>query len=98
MTAPTPGPEHDGYETRFDAVEERQSEAAYAADYEAVAAGPPGEEVAARAALLPEERAVGSADPEAQAAAVLEDSLLRTEVPGAAPAMHLEHRSSQDTV
>lgn len=56
------------------------------------------EDVRARAALLPEEQVAGSADPEAQARAILEDSLLRTEVPGAAPSTHLEHRRSEDTV
>lgn len=35
-----------------------------------------------RALLLPEERAVGSDDPEAQAAAILADSDLREEQPG----------------
>jgi hypothetical protein len=35
-----------------------------------------------RALLLPEERAVGSDDPEAQAAAILHDSDLREDQPG----------------
>ena len=39
------------------------------------------ERVAERSLLLPEERAAGSDDPEAQAAAVLHDSDLRTEDP-----------------
>lgn len=46
--------------------------------------------------LLPEERAVGSEDPEAQAEAILADSEERTEHPGAAPDTVLEQRSSQD--
>jgi|tagenome__1003787_1003787.scaffolds.fasta_scaffold20796565_2 hypothetical protein len=48
--------------------------------------------------LLPEERAAGSADPEAQAAAILEESDEREEHPGAAPSSFLERRSSEDTV
>lgn len=54
------------------------------------------ERVHSRAELLPEERAAGSDDPEAQAAAVLADSDERTEVPGAAPDTVLEERTSQD--
>lgn len=50
-----------------------------------------------RAHLLPEEQAVGSDDPEAQAREVLRDSELRTEVPGAAPSHLLERRTSADT-
>jgi len=46
--------------------------------------------------LLPEERAAGSADPEAQAAAVLADSDERTDVPDAAPDTVLERRTSAD--
>ena len=49
-----------------------------------------------RAELLPEEHAVGSADPQAQAAAILEDSRERTEVPNAAPSSHLERRTSEE--
>ena len=49
-----------------------------------------------RAELLPEEQAVGSADPQAQAAAILEDSRERTEVPNAAPSTHLERRTSEE--
>lgn len=60
--------------------------------------GPGEDDVRSRADLLPEEQAAGSDDPEAQARAILEDSLLRTEVPGAAPSTHLEHRRSEDTV
>ena len=54
------------------------------------------ERVADRSELLPEEEAVGSDDPEAQAAAVLADSDERTEVPGAAPDTVLEERTSED--
>ena len=43
--------------------------------------GEDSERVAKRAKLLPEEQAVGSDDPEAQAAAVLADSDERTEDP-----------------
>lgn len=45
-----------------------------------------------RATLLPEERAAGSADPEAQAREVLRDSEIRTEIPGAAPGTAAEQR------
>lgn len=55
------------------------------------------EDVRSRAALLPEEQAVGSDDPQAQAQVILEESLLRTEVPGAAPDTSLEQRRSVDT-
>lgn len=47
-----------------------------------------------RAELLPEERAAGSADPEAQAREVLRDSEVRTEIPGAAPGTGAERRPS----
>lgn len=43
--------------------------------------GPDEERVERRAELLPEERAAGSDDPEAQARAILEDSDDRTEHP-----------------
>ncbi|AGL14910.1 hypothetical protein [Actinoplanes sp. N902-109] len=58
------------------------------------------ERVDQRAAdLLPEERAAGgSADPEAQAAAILAESDQREEAPGAAPSSFLEHRTSEQTV
>ena len=46
--------------------------------------------------LLPEERAAGSADPQAQAAAVLADSDEREHVPDAAPDTVLERRTSAD--
>jgi hypothetical protein len=59
---------------------------------------PDDEQVRRRARLLPEERSAGSADPDAQAEAVLAESEIRTEVPGAAPDTHLEHRGSADTV
>jgi hypothetical protein len=49
-----------------------------------------------RAALLPEEEAVGSEDPEGQAAAILEDSDARSASREAAPDTHLEHRTSED--
>lgn len=42
---------------------------------------PEDDRIAERAALLPEERAAGSADPEAQAEAILEDSDERVEDP-----------------
>ena len=54
------------------------------------------ESVKHRAELLPEEQAVGSADPEAQAQAILEESRERTEVPDAAPSSHLERRTSEE--
>lgn len=51
--------------------------------------------VSMRSELLPEEKAAGgSADPQAQAEAILEDSEERTEVPNAAPTTHLERRGS----
>jgi hypothetical protein len=61
---------------------------------------PPSDQaVSARAeALLPEELAVGSDDPHAQAEVILEDSERRTDVPDAAPSTHLERRRSQDTI
>lgn len=42
---------------------------------------PQEKDVESRAALLPEEQAAGSDDPEAQAEAILEDSERRTEDP-----------------
>lgn len=51
-----------------------------------------------RAELLPEEQAVHSDDPEAQAREVLRDSEVRTEVAGSAPDTFTEHRRSEDTV
>ena len=54
------------------------------------------ERVATRSDLLPEEEQVGSDDPEAQAAAILEQSDARTFDREAAPDTHLEHRTSED--
>lgn len=52
------------------------------------------ERASTRAELLPEERATGSDDPEAQAREVLRDSEVRTEIPGAAPDTAAERRPS----
>jgi hypothetical protein len=49
------------------------------------------------AALLPEERVAGSADPEAQAEAILEDSDER-EADLSGPDSFVEHRTSEQTV
>jgi hypothetical protein len=46
--------------------------------------------------LLPEERKVGSENPQAQAAAILEDSDIRSANRSAAPSTHLEQRSSEE--
>jgi hypothetical protein len=51
-----------------------------------------------RADLLPEERAAGSADPRAQAAAVLEESEDRTEHPDPDASTQSGRRRSDDTV
>jgi hypothetical protein len=59
---------------------------------------PAAEQVQTRAALLPEEAAVGSDDPLAQAEVILEDSAERTEDRESAPTTFLEHRRSEDTV
>jgi hypothetical protein len=48
--------------------------------------------------LLPEERTVGSDDPQAQAAAILADSDLREADQQAAPDSFLERRTSAQTV
>lgn len=57
------------------------------------------ERVARRAAdLLPEERAAGSADPHAQAEAILDDSDTREADDQAAPGTILERRTSEQTV
>jgi hypothetical protein len=48
--------------------------------------------------LLPEERVAGSADPEAQAEAILEESDEREADLEAAPDTVLEHRTSTQTV
>lgn len=44
---------------------------------------PSSSQIAHRAELLPEEQAAGSADPQAQAEAILEESMERTEHPDA---------------
>jgi len=54
--------------------------------------------VASRSELLPEEKVAGSEDPQTQAEVILEDSEERTEVPNAAPATHLERRTSAESV
>ena len=46
--------------------------------------------------LLPEEEAVGSDDPDAQAAAILEESDIRQADRDAAPGTHLEKRQPGD--
>jgi hypothetical protein len=48
--------------------------------------------------LLPEERAAGSDDPQAQAAAILADSDKREADPEVAPDSFLERRTSAQTV
>jgi hypothetical protein len=48
--------------------------------------------------LLPEERAVGSDDPLAQADAILIESDVREHVPEGAPDSFVEHRTSEQTV
>ncbi|MET0491878.1 MAG: hypothetical protein ABW000_01980 [Actinoplanes sp.] len=48
--------------------------------------------------LLPEERLAGSADPGAQARAILEESDEREADPQAAPDSFVEHRTSDQTV
>jgi hypothetical protein len=54
------------------------------------------ERVDSRAAdLLPEERAVGSDDPRAQAAAILRESDIREHDLTAAPDSFVEHRASE---
>jgi hypothetical protein len=50
------------------------------------------------AELLPEERNAGSADPQAQAEAILEESDEREAEPHAAPDSFVEHRTSAETV
>jgi hypothetical protein len=54
--------------------------------------------IESRAHLLPEEAAVGSADPQAQAAAILAESDVREADQNAAPDTVLEHRTSDETV
>jgi hypothetical protein len=48
--------------------------------------------------LLPEERAVGSEDPRAQAEVILEESDIREEDPEAAPDSFLERRTSEEAL
>ncbi len=57
---------------------------------------PDDDRVADRAELLPEEQAVGSDDPEAQARAILADSDRRTDDRDAAPGSVVEHRTSDE--
>jgi deazaflavin-dependent oxidoreductase (nitroreductase family) len=57
---------------------------------------PHDEQVGRRAELLPEEKRVGSDDPEAQAEAILEDSEARKQSRDASPGTHLEHRTSDE--
>lgn len=54
------------------------------------------ERVSSRAELLPEEKAVGSEDPEGQARAIIADSDARTASREASPGTHLEHRTSDE--
>ncbi|WP_406072398.1 hypothetical protein [Micromonospora sp. NBC_01638] len=54
--------------------------------------------VESRAHLLPEEAAVGSDDPEAQAEAILAESDIRATDQNAAPDTVLERRTSDQTV
>ncbi|MGW5559899.1 hypothetical protein ACWER9_22090 [Micromonospora sp. NPDC003944] len=54
--------------------------------------------VESRAHLLPEEAAVGSDDPQAQAEAILAESDMRTDDQNAAPDTVLERRTSDQTV
>ncbi|MEH0822265.1 MULTISPECIES: hypothetical protein [unclassified Micromonospora] len=55
------------------------------------------ERVESRAHLLPEEAAVGSEDPQAQADAILTESDIREEDRNAAPDTVLERRTSDQT-
>ena len=52
--------------------------------------------VESRAELLPEERAAGSDDPQAQAEAILAESLERTEHPDADDSSQSRHATSQE--
>ena len=52
--------------------------------------------VESRAELLPEERAAGSDDPEAQAEAILAESLERTEHPDADASSQSRHATSEE--
>ena len=61
------------------------------------AAGDGDERVTSRAReLLPEEQTEGSENPQAQAAAILEESDMRQADRSAAPSTHLEERTSED--
>lgn len=60
---------------------------------------PSSDRVQNRAAhLLPEERAAGSDDPQAQAEAILNDSEARQEYDDSVPDRRIHHRQSADTV
>jgi hypothetical protein len=59
---------------------------------------PPEHAIVERAELLPEERKAGSDDPHAQAEAVLEESVDRTEHPDPDASSQSGRRSSADTV
>jgi hypothetical protein len=59
-------------------------------------ANEPDDRVAGRASLLPEEKAAGSADPKAQAEAILADSDERASDREAAPDSLVEHRTSDE--
>ena len=48
--------------------------------------------------LLPEERSVGSDDPEAQAEEILAESDARMDGRASPPGKSIEHRTSEDTV
>jgi hypothetical protein len=48
--------------------------------------------------LLPEERAAGSDDPEAQAEAILDESDAREEYAETTPGLRIDHRQSGETV
>jgi hypothetical protein len=62
----------------------------------AITAGTGAEQVGTRSELLPEEAAVGSDDPAAQAAVILYESELRTQDQEAAPDTMLDHRTSEE--
>lgn len=59
---------------------------------------PAAEHVEVRSQLLPEERAVGSDDPEAQAEAVLEESAERTDHPDPDASSQSRRRRSEETL
>jgi hypothetical protein len=66
---------------------------------DASSSSPPDDRIEQRAAeLLPEERTAGSADPQAQAEAILEESDERESDTEAAPSSFLERRTSAETV